>query len=201
MTISLGIKVTQEAQIRTSTWVKTRYHSTTHLNPHAFCLLLSKAGAFHDEGVPHRCNSLVEKGVLKGFLYDLKTAAQFGVESTGNGSRGLFNPPSPNPTNFILQSGQTPLKDIIAGIDEGIIVEDLLGIGQGNVISGAFSNPLSLAFKIEKGEIVGRVKNVSIAGNVYDLLKNVSAISQESEWFYNTFRAPYVLLDNINVVA
>ena len=156
---------------------------------------------YDDEGVPHRCNVLVEKGVLKGFLYDLKTAAQSGVETTGNASRGLFNPPSPNATNFILQPGQTALKDMIAGIDYGIVVENLLGLGQGNTISGAFSNPLSLAFLVEKGEIVGRVKDVSIAGNIYELLKNVSAISQESEWVYGTIRTPYVLLENMNVVG
>jgi PmbA protein len=156
---------------------------------------------YDDEGVPHRCNMLVEKGVVKGFLYDLKTAAQSGAETTGNASRGLFNPPSPSATNFLINPGRTPLKDMIAGIDHGIIVENLLGLGQGNVLSGAFSNPLSLAFLVEKGEIVGRVKDVSIAGNVYELLKNVAAVSQEAEWVYGSIRAPYILLENMNVVG
>ncbi len=154
-----------------------------------------------DEGVAHRRNVLVEQGVLKGFLYDLKTAAQSGVESTGNGSRSLFSPPSPSPTNLMISAGETPLAEIIAGIDEGLLVENALGLGQGNVISGAFSNSLSLAFKIEKGEIVGRVKDVSIAGNVYDLLQDVAAISQEAEWVYGNFSLPYILLPDVNVVA
>ena len=81
---------------------------------------------------------------------------------------------------------------MIASIDEGILVESLLGMGMGNTISGAFSNPLDLAFKIEKGEIVGRVKDLSIAGNIYDLLKDVAAVSQEAQWNYNFFYAPYV---------
>jgi len=156
---------------------------------------------YDDEGVPHRRNVLVEKGVLKGFLYDLKTAALFGTESTGNASRGLFTQPEPSPTNFWIQPGQTPLKDILASIDEGILVEDLLGLGQGNILSGAFSNPLSLAFKIEKGEIVGRVKDMSIAGNIYDLLKNVAAVSKEAQWVYSTFYAPYILLPAMNVAG
>lgn len=159
------------------------------------------SASFDDEGVPHRRNLLVENGVLKGFIYDLKTAAQSGVQSTGNASRGLFNPPNPSFSNFILQAGQTPLKDMLAGIDEGIWVEDLLGLGQGNTISGAFSNPLALAFKIEKGEIVGRVKDLSIAGNIYDLLKDVSAVSRESQWVYSTFQAPYILLPEMNVAG
>jgi PmbA protein len=159
------------------------------------------SASYDDEGVAHRRNVLVEKGVLKGFLYDLKTAAQSGVESTGNGSRSLFSPPDPSPTNLIVSAGETPLAEIIAGIDEGLLVENALGLGQGNVISGAFSNSLSLAFKIEKGEIVGRVKDVSIAGNVYDLLRDVAAVSQETEWIYRIFNLPYILLPDVNVVA
>ncbi len=159
------------------------------------------SASYDDEGVAHRRNVLVDRGVLKGFMYDLKTAAQSGVESTGNGSRGLFSPPGPSPTNLVFEAGETPLADIIGGLDEGLLVENVLGLGQGNVISGAFSNPLSLAFKIEKGEIVGRVKDVSIAGNVYDLLQNVEVTSRETQWVYYNFNLPYVLLPDMNVVA
>jgi len=159
------------------------------------------SAAYDDEGIAHRRNVLIGQGVLKSFLYDLKTAAQSGVESTGNGSRSLFSPPGPSPTNLVFKAGETPVAKIIAGIDEGLLVENVLGLGQGNVISGAFSNPLSLAFKIEKGEVVGRVKDVSIAGNVYDLLQHVAAVSQEREWVYNHFYLPYILLADMNVVA
>jgi PmbA protein len=151
--------------------------------------------------VAHRRNTLIEGGVLKGFLYDLKTAAQSGVESTGNGSRGLFSPPNPSPTNLIFSAGDTPLSEMIDGIEEGLLVENALGLGQGNILSGAFSNSLSLAFKIEKGEIVGRVKDVSIAGNVYGLLEDVSAVSQETAWVYRRIRLPYILLPDMNVVT
>jgi PmbA protein len=153
------------------------------------------------EGVPHQRNAFIENGVLKGFYYDLKTAAQSGVQSTGNGSRGLFGPPNPAPTNLILGAGETQLADLIAGIDEGLLVEDVLGLGQGNIISGAFSNPISLGFKIEKGEIVGRVKDVSIAGNVYDLLKEITAVSRETQWVYTNVNMPYILMADMNVIA
>jgi PmbA protein len=159
------------------------------------------SASYDDEGVPRSRNTLIEKGVLKSFIYDLKTAAQSGVESTGNASRGLFSPPEPSFTNLVIQPGETPLKDILAGIDEGIIVHDLIGLGQGNIISGAFSNPLALAFKVEKGEIVGRVKDLSIAGNIYDLLNNVAAVSKEAEWVYSTFYAPYILIPEMNVAG
>ena len=159
------------------------------------------SAAYDDEGVAHRRNVLVDRGVLQGFLYDLKTAAQSGVESTGNGSRGLFSQPSPQPTNLTLAPGETPLADMIAGIEHGLLVEDVLGLGQGNVISGAFSNSLSLAFRIEKGQIAGRVKDVSIAGNIYELLQNVAAVSRETEWVYSHLALPYILLDDMNVVT
>jgi PmbA protein len=155
---------------------------------------------FDDEGVKHGRTVLVDKGVLKRFLYDLKTAAQSGVETTGNGSRGLFSQPRPEPTNLVVTPGDTPLAKIIAGIDDGLLVEDVLGLGQGNIISGAFSNPLALGFKIEKGRIVGRVKNVSIAGNVYEVLKHV-VLSRETEWVYGNFSLPYILAPEMNVVA
>ncbi len=162
-----------------------RYNSATH----------------DDEGVAHRRTPLVEDGTLTSFYYDLKTAAQAGAEPTGNGSRGLFSPPSPSPTNLILGSGATPVAEIIASIDEGLLVDGVLGLGQGNLMSGAFSNPTSPAFKIENGEIVGRVKGASIASNAYEVLRDVAAISRESDWVYNQFNLPYVLLPHLNVVV
>jgi PmbA protein len=156
---------------------------------------------FDDEAIPHRRVSLIENGALKNFYYDLKTALQAGAESTGNGSRGLFNPPSPSITNLLMVPGDTPLAEMVKDVKEGLLVEDVLGLGQGNILSGAFSNPLSLAFKIEKGEIVGRVKNASIAGNVYEVMKEIDAISRETQWVYNNFNLPYILLSNMNVVA
>jgi PmbA protein len=101
----------------------------------------------------------------------------------------------------LLAPGETPLADMIAGIDEGLYVDNALGLGQGNVVSGAFSNSLGLAFKIEGGEIVGRVKDVSIAGNIYELLQDVAAVSRESEWIYYNYRLPYILLPDMNVVT
>ena len=156
---------------------------------------------YDDEGVPHRRNVLVDRGVLRGFIYDCRTAAQSGTTSTGNGARDLFRPPEPAPTNLLLPSGETPVAEMIAGIDEGLLVNEVLGLGQGNIISGAFSNPVSLAFKIEGGQIVGRVKDVSIAGNVYELLRDVAAVSRETQWVYNVLGLPYVLLPDMNVVA
>ncbi|MEA3346111.1 MAG: TldD/PmbA family protein [Chloroflexota bacterium] len=154
-----------------------------------------------DEGVPTQRTVLIEEGVVQSFLYDLKTAAQAGAQSTGNGSRGLFSPPRPSPSNLIISPGETPLSDIIAGIEEGVLVDSPLGLGQGNVISGVFSNTWGLAYRVEKGEIVGRAKDISIAGNIYQDLRHIAAISQESEWVYGGLRMPYILLGSVNVTS
>ncbi len=159
------------------------------------------SAAYDDEGVPHRRNGIVEQGVLKSFLYDLKTAAQAGVESTGNAGRGLFSAPYPQPTNFLILPGSTYLQEMIASIQEGVLVDQVLGLGQGNILSGAFSNPVGLGFKIERGEIVGRVKDISIAGNIYEVLEHVAAVSRETQWVFSSFNLPYILLPEMNVVA
>ena len=154
-----------------------------------------------DEGVPRQRNTLIDQGRLTGFVYDLQTAALAGTKPTGNGERSLFSPPAPSFSNMVVTAGETPVDEIIAGIDHGLLVETPLGLGQGNVISGAFSNNLSLAFRIEGGEISGRVKDVSVAGNIYYDLKDIAAVSVESEWVYGGVRLPYILLDRLNVVT
>jgi PmbA protein len=154
-----------------------------------------------DEGVPCFRKALIVRGTCEGFLYDLKTAALTDRESTGNGSRGLFSTPSPSPSNLVVEAGKTPFADILADIDRGLLVEHALGVGQGNPISGAFSNTLGLAYVVEGGEIVGRVKDVSIGGNIYDELREVAAISEESYWVYGQIRLPYILLPSLNVVS
>ena len=159
------------------------------------------ASASHDdEGVPTRRKALVREGVVETFLWDLKTAALAGAESTGNGSRSLFSPPSPSTTNLILASGNTTLSEMLSGIQCGLWVESVLGLGQGNPISGAFSNPVGLAYVIEKGEIVGRVKDVAIAGNIYEVLQEIGGLSQESIWVRGRYQLPYIMLNELNVV-
>lgn len=159
------------------------------------------SSAYDDEGVPCRPKALVMHGACNAFLYDLKTAALMGTQSTGNGMRSLFSPPSPSTSNLVLDPGETSVHDIISGIERGLLVEDVLGLGQNNAISGAFSNAVDPAYAIEHGEIVGRVKNVSIAGNIYRDLRQVAAISRESIWVHGDMKMPYILLPELNVVC
>lgn len=159
------------------------------------------SGSHDSEGVPCRRKALIHQGMCSNFLYDLKTAALMGTESTGNGARGLFSPPQPSPSNLVMEAGSSSLAEIMANMRYGLLVEYALGLGQGNTISGAFSHTLGLAYAVEGGEIVGRVKDVSIAGNIYEHLREVAAVSQESHWVYGQIKMPYILLPELNVVC
>ncbi|MDB5079075.1 MAG: hypothetical protein JWP00_999 [Chloroflexi bacterium] len=155
-----------------------------------------------DEGVPTHPITFLDKGVLTGFFHNLKTAGEAKTVSTGHGKRGLLGQPGASFHNPMIMGGDTPFKDLIKDIKEGLLVESLLGLGQTNILAGAFSNPVNVAFKIENGEVVGRVKDVSIAGNTYELLKNnLGGLSREVELVYGSLRMPYIRLDGVSTVA
>lgn len=155
--------------------------------------------AFDDEGMPRRQTPLVENGVLRNFLYDLDTAGRAGVLPTGHGSRR-------RPTNLVISPGDTPYAEMLRGIKQGLLVHEYLGLGQGNPINGEFSANVFLGYKIENGEIVGRVKDVMLAGNAYDALKDITAISKERDWVSGPYAwypglMPYVQVGKLSVVA
>ncbi len=152
-----------------------------------------------DEGVPSRATPLVARGLVQGFLYDLQTAARAGKESTGNGSRGGASLPSPGPTSLVIAPGATAFEEMVKDIKEGLIVEQLMGAGQGNVLGGDFSGNVLLGFKIENGEIVGRVKDTMVAGNVYRILKDIAAVGSEPEWLGGFLSTPHLYCTGISV--
>jgi PmbA protein len=151
---------------------------------------------YDGEGVPRQVTPLIEDGVLMGYLYDLDTAGRAGAKSTGHG-------PGREPTNLIIQEGDTPYEEMLQGIDEGLLVHRVMGLGQGNPISGEFSVNVSLGYKIEGGEVVGRVKDVMLAGNAYDALKDIAAIGDRAEWVsaWLPGRMPYIQIGKLSVVA
>lgn len=151
-----------------------------------------------DEGVPSQRTPLVENGVVQGFLYDLQTAGLAGKKSTGSGSRGR-GLPSPSPSAFIISPGDTTFDDMVRDIKEGLVIEQLLGAEQGNVLGGDFSGNVLLGYKIENGKMVGRVKNTMVAGNVYKLLKDIGAIGSEVKWVGGFMQAPPIFCKGISV--
>lgn len=157
---------------------------------------------FDDEGVEMKRVPLVEKGEIKNFYYDLQTAGMAGVESTGNGLRAsIQSEPVPGISNLIMEKGDVSFKEMIKDISEGIVVDQVLGLGQGNIISGAFSNNVQLGYKIEKGKIVGRVKDVMIAGNAIEELKNIAALGNKAKWVEGKYKFPHIYLKSLSVSA
>ena len=87
---------------------------------------------------------------------------------------------------------------LIADIQDGLIVDDLIGVGQGNVIGGGFSHPVGLAYRVQRGEITGRVKDAAVAGNVYDLLKQIAGFGTDARWLGSRW-SPSLQLDGVSV--
>jgi PmbA protein len=101
----------------------------------------------------------------------------------------------------VVNEGTTPLEEMIRHTKEGLVVHNVLGLGQGNPLSGEFSVNLHLGYKIENGEIVGRVKDVMLAGNTYTALKDIVAIGDTAEWAGGTLLTPPIQIANLSVVA
>jgi len=157
---------------------------------------------FDDEGVEMKRVPLVKKGKIKNFYYDLQTAGMAGVESTGNGLRaGSQSEPAPSISNLVMEEGKVSFSEMIKDIKEGIIIDQVLGLGQGNIISGAFSNNVQLGYKIERGKIVGRVKDVMIAGNAIKELKNIAALGNKAKWVEGKYKFPHIYLKSLSVSA
>jgi PmbA protein len=152
-----------------------------------------------DEAVPSRRTPLVSRGIVKGFLYDLRTAGLAGKKSTGNGNRGGGAPPSPSPSALVVTPGKTTFADMVADIKEGLVVEQLIGAGQGNMLGGDFSGNVLLGYKIENGKLVGRVKDTMVSGNVYQVLKNIPAIGSESKWVGGMLYTPPIYCQGLSV--
>ena len=100
-----------------------------------------------------------------------------------------------------MSGGETPNSEIFDGVKQGVLVEQLLGAGQGNELGGDFRANLSLGFLIENGEIVGRVKNTMISGNVYESLNEVETIGAVPEPVYGTRVVPWVQTRGVEVAT
>jgi len=132
------------------------------------------------EGTAVRRNVLFEKGVLQQYVFDLQTAGLMNAQATGSGMRGFSRQPSPDTLNLVIDAGDVPFAAMLRGIKRGLLVDGLLGAGQSNTLAGEFSVNIELGYLVENGEIVGRVKDCMVAGNVFEAFKNVVALGDRS---------------------
>ena len=157
--------------------------------------------AFDGEGGPHQKTALIEKGVLRGFLYDNYTAKKESLESTGNAARaGYLSTPSIEATNFRITPGNKTPDELMSEVDDGLIIYYLQGAHSSNPVSGEFSVVATPAWKIRKGEIVHSTRGVMLAGNIFEALKNVSLIA-DNERKIGQLITPWILVENVRVIG
>jgi len=156
---------------------------------------------FDDEGVSSQRLPLVTNGVVTNFLYDLQTAALAGTKSTGNGQRAGGGFPRPAISSLVIEGGDVSFQAMVEDMKEGLIVEQVMGAEQGNILGGDFGGNVLLGYRVENGEILGRVKDTMIAGNVYQVLKKLLGIGQKARWVGGILHTPALYCSNISVTT
>jgi len=156
---------------------------------------------FDGEGVPQQKTVIIEKGILRNFIYDNYTAKKEEKESTGNATRaGYLSTPSIEATNFHILPGKKSPQELINEVKEGLIVYFLQGAHSSNPASGEFSVVATPAWKIKDGKIAHATKGVMIADNIFHVLKNVSMLAN-NERKIGQLVAPWVLVENVKVIG
>ena len=153
-----------------------------------------------DEGLPVRKNTLIEKGVLKQYLFDLQTAGMLGAEPTGSGMRGFQSQPRPGNTNLVIDAGNLPYEKMIKDMRRGLLVDQLLGAGQSNTLAGDFSVNVALGYLVENGEIVGRVKDCMLAGNAFEAFTNIVGLGDKAV-LKGSLMTPHICFESMNVAS
>ncbi|MBN2187404.1 MAG: TldD/PmbA family protein [Dehalococcoidia bacterium] len=154
-----------------------------------------------DEGTPSHRLPLIAGGKVSNFLYDLQTAVLGGTRSTGNGRRMGNSPPRPAISSLIIGVGELSFTDMVKDVKEGLIVEQLIGADQGNLLAGDFGGNVLLGYKVENGEIVGRVKDVMISGNIYEVLRELLGIGREPRWVEGILQTPPLYCPRVSVAT
>jgi PmbA protein len=132
---------------------------------------------FDGEGLATRKNTIVERGVLKSYLLDTYSGKKLGLPSTGNASRSVGESPSVGPTNFYLAPGTKSAAQIIGSVKEGLYVTELIGFGI-NMVTGDYSRG-ACGFWIENGELAYPVEEITIAGNLKQMLKDIEMVGTD----------------------
>ncbi len=161
---------------------------------------------FDAEGVAAHRKMVVENGVLKTLLHNRETARVAGVESTGNASKAGYSAPvSISPYSFCIEPGENSFEALLEMAKEGIYITELKGLHAGaNAITGDFSIE-SAGFMIVDGKLGRAVKTFTIAGNFFELIKSISALSDKVEFGgtggFTTLGAPAVLIPDMSVAG
>ena len=156
------------------------------------------ASSFDREGVPHRRNLVIEKGVLKKFLYNTYTGNKDGVRSTGNAGGSTSSPPTVSTTNFVVRPMNSSVDTLVSEIDKGMIISRFSG--NVNPVNGDFSGVVKGGQLVINGSVEYPVKEVMVAGNVFDALRRLNGISKERKVIYDSI-LPHMRFDGISFTS
>jgi len=157
---------------------------------------------FDAEGVPGGTHALIENGVLKTFLHNLKTAKKDGVKSTGNASKAGYSAPIRiAPTNLYIKPGETGYDDMLAAMGDGLVITEVSGLHAGaDAVSGDFSL-LSKGFLIKNGKVERPVEQITIAGNFYKMLSEVRTVGSDLTFPEGSVGSPSIDVGKLSVAG
>ena len=153
---------------------------------------------FDGEGLPTRRTVLVERGILKNYVSNTYTARKLNLKSTGNASRGLAGNPGIGAGNFFLEAGTLTPEQIIGDVKSGLYVTETMGFGV-NLVTGDYSQGAS-GLWIENGELAYPVEEITIAGNLKDMYKNIVAIGNDLI-FRGASAAPTIRIEGMTIAG
>ncbi len=153
---------------------------------------------FDGDGLPMQRKVIVEKGVLQTYVANSYTARKLKMRSTGNASRGLAGAPGIGSGNFYLEPGVQTLREIIAEVQNGLYVTETLGSGV-NLVTGDYSQGAS-GIWIENGEFAGAVEEITIAGNLKDMYRNVVAVANDLT-FRGASASPAIRIEGMTIAG
>ena len=161
-------------------------------------------GKFDSEGVPCQKTVVIEKGALKGFLYDNYTANKAGTASTGNALRSGLAPYASTPileaSNFVFKEGNRTQEELISEVGDGLIVYSVQGAHSSNPESGEFSVVATPVWKIENGSVDYAVKDVMLTGVFFDVMKNISSLGNNIRKM-GQLVAPWIKVENVKAIG
>jgi PmbA protein len=153
---------------------------------------------FDGEGLPTRRTVLVEKGILRSYVTNTYTARKLGLRSTGNASRGLAGNPGIGAHNFYLEPGECTPEQLIGDVKQGLYVTEVMGFGV-NLVTGDYSQGAA-GLWIENGELAYPVEEITIAGNLKDMYRNISGIANDLN-FRSASASPTIRVEGMTLAG
>ena len=153
---------------------------------------------FDGEGLPSRRNVVVENGVLRTYMLNTYAARKLGMQSTHNASRGLAGAPGIGCGNLYLEPGTLTPEEIIGGVTAGLYVTSLMGFGT-NIVTGDYSRGAA-GLWIENGQLTHAVEEITIAGNLGEMMRNVTAIGNDLV-FRGSVASPTLRIDGMTIAG